>query len=97
MYGFVQLVKGSSSTTERFILFTSQASFTWDGISSSQNLHTWSYGNPHQKRVTNFQRRFSVNGLCALLDNSLFEPFVFDNNLPGYTYKFFLRMCYQDC
>jgi hypothetical protein len=60
MYGFVQIVKGSSSTVKRLILFTSKASFIQDGISSSQNLHTWSYGNPCQKRVTNFQRRFSV-------------------------------------
>jgi len=32
MYGFVQLVKGSSSAVKRFILFTSKTSFTWDGI-----------------------------------------------------------------
>ena len=34
---------------------------------------------------------------CGLLDNKLIEPCVFDNNLTGYTYEFFLRMSYQDC
>jgi len=96
MYGSVQLVKGSS-TVKRFNSFTSKASFTWDGISGSQNLHTWSYGNPHQTRVTTFHRRFSVNVLCGLLDKKLIKPIVFDNNLTGYTYEFFLRMSYQDC
>jgi len=97
MYGLVQLVKGSSSTVKRFILFTRKASFTQDGIRCSQNLHTCSNGNPHQTRVTNFQRRFSVNVFCGLLDNKLINPFVFDNNVTGYTYEFFLRMSYQDC
>jgi len=32
-----------------------------------------------------------VNVWCGVLGNKLIGPFVFDNNLTGYTYEFFLR------
>jgi hypothetical protein len=73
------------------ILFTDEASFTRDGINNSRNLHTWSDENPQRTRITNFQRRFSVNARCGLLGDKLIGPFVFDNNLTGDTYEFFLR------
>jgi hypothetical protein len=63
------------------ILFTDEASLTRDGINISRNLHTWSNNNPHETRITNFQRRFSVNVWCGLLGNKLIGPFVFDNNV----------------
>ena len=49
------------------ILFTDEASFTRDGINNTRNLHTWSHDNPHETRVTHFQRRFSVNVWCGEL------------------------------
>ena len=73
------------------ILFTDEASFTRDGINNSRNVHTWSHENPHETRVTNFQRRFSVNVWCGVLGNRLIGPFVFHNNLTGNTYEAFLR------
>ena len=63
------------------ILFTDEASFTRDGINNSRNVHTWSHENPHETRVTNFQRRFSLNVWCGVLGNRLIGPFVFHNNL----------------
>ena len=75
----------------RVILFNDEASFTWDGINNSRNVHTWSHDNPHETRVTKFQRRFLVNVLCGLLGNKLNGPFVFDNNLTGNIYEVFLR------
>ena len=54
-------------------------------------MHTWSHENPHGTRVTNLQRRFSVNVWCGVLGNRLIGPFVFDNNLTGNTYEAFLR------
>ena len=72
------------------ILFTDEASFTRDGINNSRNVHTWSHENPHETRVTNLQRRFSVNVWCVL-GNRLIGPFVFANNLTENTYKAFLR------
>ena len=71
--------------------FTDEASFTRDGINNSRNSHTWSHDNPHETSVTKFQRIFSVNVWCGLLDNKLIGPFVFDNNLTGNTYEVFLR------
>ena len=47
------------------ILFTDEASFSRDGINNSRNVHTWSHENPHETRVTNLQRRFSVNVWCG--------------------------------
>ena len=73
------------------ILFTDEGSFTRDGINNSRNVHTWSHENPHETRVTNFQRRFSVNVWCGVLGNRLIGPFVFDSNLTGNTYEAFLR------
>ena len=55
------------------------------------NVHTWSHEIPHETRVTNFQRRFSVNVWCGVLGNRLIGPFVFDNNLTGNAYEVFLR------
>jgi len=73
------------------ILFTDEASFTRDDINNTRNVHTWSHENPHETRVTNFQRKFSVNVWCGLLGNRLIGPFVFDSNLTGNTYEAFLR------
>jgi hypothetical protein len=73
------------------ILFTDEATFTRDGINNSRNVHTWSRDNPHETTVTNFQRRFSVNVWCGVIDNRLIGPFVFDDNLTGYTYGEFLQ------
>jgi len=73
------------------ILFTDEESFTRDGINNSRNVHTWSRENPHETRVTNFQRRFSVNVWCGVLGNRLIGPFVFHNYLTGNTYEAFLR------
>ena len=68
------------------ILFSDEASFTRDGINDSRNVHTWSHENPHGTRVTNFQRRFSVNVWCGVLGNSVkentYEAFL-RNELPG--------------
>jgi len=72
------------------ILFTDEASFTRDGINNSRNVHKWSQENPHETRVTIFQRRFSVNVWRGLLGNRLIGPFVFHNNLTGNTYEAFL-------
>jgi hypothetical protein len=73
------------------ILFTDEASFTWDGINYSRNMLTWSNENPHETRVSNFQRRFSVNVYCGVLGNRLIGPFVLHNNLTGNAYEAFLR------
>ena len=54
-------------------------------------MHTWSHDNQHETSVANFQRRFTVNVMCGVLGNKLIGPFVYDNNLTGNAYEFFLR------
>jgi hypothetical protein len=56
------------------ILFTDEASFTQDGINNSRNVQTRTHENPRETRVTNFQRRFSVNVWCGVLGEKLIGP-----------------------
>ena len=56
------------------ILFSDEASFTRDGVNNLRNVHTWSHDNPHETRVTNFQRRFSVNVWCGVPCKVLGNP-----------------------
>jgi hypothetical protein len=49
------------------ILFSDDASFIWDGVNNSQNVHTWSHNNPHEIRVMKFRKRFSVNAWCGVV------------------------------
>ena len=57
------------------ILFSDEASFTRNGVNNLRNVHTWSHDNPHETRVSNFQRRFSVNVWCGVLCKKLIGPF----------------------
>jgi len=50
-----------------------------------------SHENPHETRLTNFQRRFSVNVIGAVFGNRLIGPIVIHNNLTGNNYEAFLR------
>ena len=73
------------------ILSTDEASFTWDGVNNSRNVHMWPLDNPHETSVTNFQRRFSENVWSGVFRNRLFGTSVFDTNLKGNTDEAFLR------
>jgi hypothetical protein len=67
------------------ILFTDEASFIRDGINNSWNSHTSSHVNPHQRRLTNFQKKFWENVWCGLLGNNSVGLYIFDSNLTGDT------------
>jgi len=58
------------------ILFSDEASFTWNGVNKLRNVHTWSHDNPHETSVTKFQRRFTVNVWCGVLGNKLIGHFL---------------------
>jgi len=73
------------------ILFSDEASFTRDSVNNLRNVHTRSHDNPHEKSLTNFQRRLTVNVWCGVLGNKLIGPLVFDNNFTGNAYEVFLR------
>jgi len=86
--GFVPLYSSISSTI--VILFTDEASFTWDDI-NSLNLYTWSHGNPHQTKLNNTHMKFCENVQCGLLGNKLIRPFIFDSSSAHNTSEFFMR------
>lgn len=74
-----------------FILFSDESQFTRDGVNNTRNSHLWSDENPHGTTETNFQRRFSVNVWCGMIDDQLIGPFFFEERLTGELYANFLR------
>lgn len=73
------------------ILFTDEATFTRDGVNNTRNFHQWSDENPHATTDNKFQRRFSVNVWCGIVDDELIGPFILENRLVAETYMEFLR------
>lgn len=75
----------------KLILFTDEAQFTRNGINNSKNTHIWAEENPHAIVETKFQRRFSVNVWCGLINDKLVGPYILDGALNGVTYLQFLQ------
>ena len=78
--------------TSYYVSFTDEASFTKGGVNNSQKSHTWSCGNPHEARVTSFQRTFLVNVWCGLLGDKLIKMFASGSNLTSNMCEFLLRI-----
>jgi len=51
----------------------------------------WADDNPHATVESIFQQRFSVNERCAVLDDQLIGPFVFEGRLTRETYLRILK------
>jgi hypothetical protein len=45
--------------------------------------HVWSHENPHGAVETNFQRRFSINVWCGMIDDVLIGPVILDDRITG--------------
>ena len=60
----------------RLVLFTYEALFTHMGIINVHNIHMWAYEKPHTTTVRGYQRRFSVNVWCGIVDNHVLGPLV---------------------
>lgn len=73
------------------ILFTDESTFTRNGINNTRNSHVWADENQHTTVERNFQRRFSVNVWCGIIDDQLIGPVVLDNRLNGVRYLDFLQ------
>lgn len=73
------------------ILWTDESHFKRTGIFNMHNYHSWSIDNPHMVRSSNFQRQFSVNLWCGILNGQLIGPFELPDRLDGNTYLNFLR------
>lgn len=63
------------------ILFTDEATFTTNGVVSSQNCRYWATENPHW--VINCKDQYSekVNVWCGILGDRIIGPFFFNNSL----------------
>jgi hypothetical protein len=55
------------------------------------NIVLWSDETPHATVQSNFQLRCSVKVWCAVLDDRVISPFIFDCRLTGEVYLRFLR------
>ena len=79
---FCKWLSGSRQL-HRYILFTNEAQFNRDGVNNTHNSHVCGDENPHATVESNFQLRFSVNVWCAVLDDQLTGPFIFEGRLTG--------------
>lgn len=73
------------------ILFTDEAKFTREGVFNHQNMHEWSYSNPHNVSQHSHQVRFSVNVWAGIIGNHLIGPHILPDNLTGAVYTEFLE------
>ena len=68
-----------------------EATFTRNGINITRNSHRWSHENPYGSVETNFQRRFSINVCCGVLDDMLICPVILDDRMTEKNYQDFLQ------
>ena len=69
-----------------YTLRTDAAQFSRDGVHNRHNSHVWSHENLHATVESNFQIRFIVSVWCAVLDDQVIGPFIFEGRLSGEMY-----------
>lgn len=72
------------------ILFSDEATFSTNGVVSSQNSRFWAVENPEW--VINTRRQYSqkLNVWCGILDDRIIGPYFFERNLNSPTFLNFL-------
>lgn len=75
------------------ILWTDESCFNREGITNLHNLHHWALKgqNPHVKRQTSFQQKFSVNVWAGVIGRHLIGPHYLPGRLTGHAYLEFLQ------
>lgn len=75
------------------ILWTDESKFSREGITNFHNLHYWADAdeNPHVKKQTSFQYKFSVNVWAGVIGGNLIGPYYLPQNLNGENYLEFLE------
>lgn len=63
------------------ILFSDEATFTTNGVVSSQNCRFWARENPNFKIMKKSQEYKTVNVWCGILPDRIIGPFFLDENL----------------
>lgn len=73
------------------ILYTDEATFTTNGVVTSQNIRMWCDVNPHW--VVECKRQYSakVNVWCGIINEKIIGPYFFNENLNGMTFLRFLQ------
>lgn len=74
-----------------YILWTDEATFSSNGVVSSQNCRWWAQENPHFTIECKDQYNFKTNVFCGLLKDKVIGPFFFHENLTAARYLDFLR------
>lgn len=78
------------------ILFSDEATFTTNGIFSSQNSRYWSTTNPKWVVECRSQVSQKVNVWCGVLGNRILGPIFFDHNINGQIFLNFLQNDFSD-
>lgn len=73
------------------ILWTDEATFTSNGVVSSQNSRWWAQGNPNFIIECRNQYSFKTNVWCGILNDQIIGPYFFRNNLNSQRYLEFLN------
>lgn len=81
----------SDGEFHRKILFSDEATFTTNGVVSSQNCRWWSDNNPNFTIECKSQYSAKTNVWCGILDNKIVGPFFFRENLNSQRYLQFLQ------
>lgn len=78
------------------ILFTDEATFTTNGVVSSQNCRHWSAENP--EFIINARRQYSqkINVWCGILRDRIIGPFFFEGNLNAAGFLNFLEIEFRN-
>lgn len=73
------------------ILWTDEATFSSNGVVSSQNCRWWAQENPNFVIECRDQYSFKINVWCGLMNNKIIGPFFFRENLTSQRYLQFLE------
>lgn len=68
------------------IIFSDEATFSTNGVVSSQNLRYWSTENPHFRIHCRRQYSKKVNVWCAVTYNGIIGPYFFEANMNQHSY-----------
>lgn len=78
------------------ILYTDEATFTTNGIVSSQNIRMWSEDNPHWTIECKRQYSSKINVFCGILNEKIIGPYFFNENLNSMRFLRFLQNEFTD-
>jgi hypothetical protein len=73
------------------ILWTDESMFSRDGMFNSRNEHTWAHANPHAKRPSHFQHRWTLNVWAGIVGDRVLGPCFLPPRMSSQLYLDFLQ------